>query len=66
MNIIIKTEDAKKFFGSVAAIAELTDVTREAIYQWGENVPELSAWRLFHISKKPKFRRNKLKAIINV
>ena len=64
--IELKKVDAIAFFGSVNAIVELLHIKQPAIVQWGEFVPEKSAWALYHISKKPKWRRKKLAADINV
>lgn len=36
----MKTAEVIKHFGSVAALAAALGVRRQAIYQWGETVPE--------------------------
>ena len=36
----MKTQDVVNHFGSVAALAAALGVRRQAIYQWGEQVPE--------------------------
>lgn len=40
------TSDAIEHFGSRAAVAETLDISRQAVGQWGELVPPLSAARL--------------------
>jgi len=35
----MKKKDAIDHFGSVAALADALEITPEAIYQWGEDVP---------------------------
>ena len=43
----MRTEDAIKEFGnSVRELAEALGITREAIYQWGEEVPPLRAYEI--------------------
>lgn len=47
----MKTEEAIQLFGSVRALAEAIGVSEQAIYQWGENVPELRAYQIKAIAK---------------
>ena len=42
----MKTEDAIKAFGSPKELAAALGITREAIYQWGDDVPELRAYQI--------------------
>lgn len=35
-----------KMGNSVKALAELLEIRRQAIYQWGDDVPQLQAYRL--------------------
>jgi len=42
----MKTKDAVEFFGGHAALADAIGVTRQAIYMWGDDVPEL---RSYHV-----------------
>ena len=35
----MKTSDAIKHFGSVIKLAEALQITRHAVYLWGDNVP---------------------------
>ena len=39
----MKTEEAVKRYGSKYRIAQLLGITRQAVGQWGEDVPELQA-----------------------
>jgi hypothetical protein len=52
----MKTEDAIKFAGSEAALADLLGITAPAIYQWGEFPPDNRQLQL------QKLTRSKLKA----
>ena len=36
----MKTSEAVEFFGSVGALAEVLQISPQAIYQWGESVPQ--------------------------
>jgi hypothetical protein len=42
----VKTSDAISHFGSPAKLAEQLDITVQAIYQWGDDVPRLRALEL--------------------
>ena len=42
----MKTKDAIKAFGSPKELAAALGITREAIYQWGDTVPELRAYQI--------------------
>jgi DNA-binding transcriptional regulator YdaS (Cro superfamily) len=46
----MRTADAIQHYGSRAAIARALGLTPSAVSQWGETVPELSAWRLWMAS----------------
>ncbi len=46
----MKTEDAIRLFGTVRALADAIGVTEQAIYQWGEDVPELRAYQIAAIA----------------
>lgn len=48
----MSTEEALSAFGSRAAIADLLNISRQAVYQWGETVPELSAYKLREIQRR--------------
>ncbi|RLZ06838.1 hypothetical protein EAH57_15015 [Acinetobacter sp. 2JN-4] len=43
MEVIIKTADAIAFYADAANLARCLGVSRAAISQWGECVPEVSA-----------------------
>ncbi|CAP01812.1 putative bacteriophage regulatory protein [Acinetobacter baumannii SDF] len=60
MEVLIKTEDAIDAYNGAANLARSLGVSRAAISQWGEYVPEVSARGLVilqpsipHIIKKP-------------
>ena len=60
MEVLIKTLDAIAFYGDAANLARSLGVSRSAISQWGEYVPEVSARGLLiltpsilHEIKKP-------------
>ncbi|WP_345868066.1 Cro/CI family transcriptional regulator [Shewanella algae] len=42
----MKTKDAVGFFGTKAEVARQAGVSRGRVSQWGEEVPELQAYRL--------------------
>lgn len=42
----MKTKDAVEHFGSKAEVARKAGVSRSRVSQWGEDVPELQAYRL--------------------
>lgn len=54
----MKTKDAVAFFKSKAEVARQAGVSRSRVSQWGEDVPELQAYRL------EKATNGKLKADI--
>ena len=35
----MKTDEAISYFGGVANVAELLGLSRQAVYQWGDDVP---------------------------
>jgi len=45
----MKTDEAAALFGSKRKLAEALGITEQAVYQWGEKVPEL---RLYQIKEK--------------
>jgi DNA-binding transcriptional regulator YdaS (Cro superfamily) len=45
----MKTQDAISLFGSIKALAKALGITQPAIYQWGDNVPELRAFQIREI-----------------
>jgi DNA-binding transcriptional regulator YdaS (Cro superfamily) len=42
----MKTADAIKFFGTRTALAKALGITKQAVTQWGETVPEGRAYQL--------------------
>lgn len=42
----MKTDEAIKLAGSRSALAELLGITLQAIYGWGEALPEQRVWQL--------------------
>lgn len=42
----MKTADLIRLFGGVTRTAEALGVTKSAVSQWGENVPELRVYKL--------------------
>ena len=45
-NAGMNTTDAIRHFGTVAALAEALGIKRQAVYQWGDRVPEQRAYQL--------------------
>jgi len=43
---LLKTKNVLEYLGSYAEIARKLGITRQAVANWGENVPVLSAYRL--------------------
>jgi len=42
----MKTADAIKLFGSVRALAAALDITVQAVYGWGDDVPKLRVYQI--------------------
>ena len=42
----MKTQDAIKHFGGRQQLADVLGITRPAIYEWGETVPELRQYQI--------------------
>lgn len=40
------TKEVIEYFGSVIKVAEALKIRRQAVYQWGEIVPESSSYEL--------------------
>ena len=49
--IILKKADAIAFFDGISGIAKSLGINSQAISQWGDIVPETSAWPLYYLSK---------------
>jgi len=45
----MKTQEAKDFFGGIRPMADALGITEQAIYQWGENVPELRSYHIMAV-----------------
>jgi hypothetical protein len=48
----MKTQEAVNHFGSIRKLAAALDVSVQAIYKWGEDVPPLRAYQLREMMKK--------------
>jgi hypothetical protein len=42
----MKTADAIAAFGSIALLAEALRISKQAVYKWGDDVPELRAYQI--------------------
>ena len=49
--ITIKKSDAISYFGSVSEISKKLGINSQAVSQWKDDVPEVSAWPLYYLSK---------------
>lgn len=52
MHIVMKTSDALAIFKTKVRIAQEIGITKQAVSQWGETVPDESALKL--LRKKPE------------
>lgn len=61
MKVLIKTSDAINHFGDVSKLAGEIGLTVQAIYQWGEYVPDPSVGKIMALVKTIPFAidRNK-------
>lgn len=50
----MKTSEAVRIFGGHAPLAEALGITRQAIYLWGEDVPELRAYQIKELIRERK------------
>jgi hypothetical protein len=48
----MKTEEAVKIFGSVRQLADAIGISEQAVYKWGENVPELRRYQIEALAKE--------------
>jgi len=48
----MKTEEAVKRYGSKYRLAQLLGITRQAVGQWGDDVPELQALKLEKLERE--------------
>ncbi len=42
----MKTSDLLRIFGTLQGVADLFDISRSAVCQWGEEVPQLREYQL--------------------
>lgn len=61
----VKKQDAINHFGGVKPLADALGVWPAAIYKWGENVPELVAYKLHVITSGALKLDSKQGATIN-
>lgn len=47
----MKTDDAIRQFGSAKALADALGIWPQAVYKWGEDVPELRVYQIEKITK---------------
>ena len=47
----MKTQEAIDFFHGAGPLAKALGITRQAVHDWGETVPELRAYQLSQISR---------------
>ena len=57
MQIVMNTSDAIKAFNSKAGIAKAIGISKQAVSQWGEVVPEVSALKLLRIDPTIKHKQ---------
>ena len=63
MQIVMNTVDAIKAFKSKAGVAEAIGISKQAVSQWGEVVPESSALKLLLVA--PKIKHKKIQHKVN-
>ena len=57
----MKSKQAIKLAGSVIKLATLLGISRMAVYQWGEDVPQARLWQLKVI--KPEWFANETESV---
>ena len=62
MQIVMNTKDAIKAFKTKVGVANAIGITKQAVSQWGETVPEASALKLLRIDPSIKHKQDDLKA----
>lgn len=45
-------KEAESIFGNIRKLAEALGVTEQAIYQWGDTVPELRAYQIRELARE--------------
>ncbi len=61
MQIIMNTSDAIDAFHSKAGVAKAIGITKQAVSQWGDVVPEASALKLLRVKPAIKHKQNDCK-----
>lgn len=51
MDMIINSEEAAKWAGNYSKLAKILGISRQAVRNWGEHVPQSSAWKLHILSE---------------
>ena len=46
----MRKKEAVEFFGGPTKLGRLLGITRQAIHQWGDEVPDLYQYKLHHLS----------------
>ena len=47
----MKTKDAISYFGNKSSLAKALELSKSAISQWPEKVPELRAYQIEHLTQ---------------
>lgn len=55
MRVLIKTSDAINHFSGAAKLASEIGVSVQAVYQWGEYVPDSSVGKIMAVAKNVPF-----------
>lgn len=58
----MKTKDAIQLAGSAAELSRILGITQSAISQWGDDIPELSLFRLK--DRKPKWFKKPVVVVV--
>ncbi|RKG45143.1 MULTISPECIES: Cro/CI family transcriptional regulator [Acinetobacter] len=61
MQIVMNTSDALAAFKTKAGIANAIGITKQAVSQWGQTVPEASALKLLRVDPTIKHKQDDLK-----
>lgn len=57
MRIEMKTSDVLSRFKNAPKVAKILNVTKQAVYQWGDLVPEAAAFKLLEIEPSLPHKR---------
>jgi len=66
MELKIRTDEAIAFAGNKNRLADLLDITRQAVNNWGEFVPDTSSYKLHYKTSYRLGSRADAQAIIQV